>query len=661
MSYVKIKDNVYHIGDPTVFNGLDCNPYLILEGDEALLIDPGSPLDFEVVLKNLKALTELDRIKYIVLHHPDPDLCCSVPLLKKEGVNATIITSWRTMNFLQYYGIDGPSYLIEENKMEFVFKTGRTLEFIPTPYLHSSSAFATYDIKEKLLFSSDLFGAFSQNRTFYADKDYMDRMLSFHELYMPSNTVLRPVMDLLLTYPINMILPQHGSIIADNVKDYIFALRTLECGSMLAPLKKNLMKSGGYLMIFNEIYHRLRSLYPEEEVSAVFHSFEELVIDDSGEVTDYHSEGEVVLNLIFEKIKLQKGLFWIGAIEPFVRKLNAVYDIKLPDVFSVTIGEIASENMKLMEANLELNKTIRSVNEKLVKCPITGLYNEIFLQSLLVEELENEDWRDVGDIASVSIDNFSSYQLNYGSQEEEHVLNNLAYMFQEEFGDNSVFRLDYAEFGLYVKGYKKEDLIARLDKIRFLISKSNLFLGSLTISVGVAFRDEIQLDNPSYEITARNYLVLSLNRLRISKTKGKNMVYYQGEANMQEYTTGLVLLVDSDETNLELLKNFIGEEGMEVIIARDGMEAYEMALHHKPKVIISEAILNKMDGFVLREQLLQNSETKDIETIILSYKKDAESVERAMELGITYYLKKPYLLSELMGIIRRKVKGVGGR
>ena len=80
-------------------------------------------------------------------------------------------------------------------------------------------------------------------------------------------------------------------------------------------------------------------------------------------------------------------------------------------------------------------------------------------------------------------------------------------------------------------------------------------------------------------------------------------------------------------------------------------------MEHKPKVVVSELILSKLDGFVLREQILQNSETKDVETIFLSYKKDEDSVERALDLGITYYLKKPYILSELVGIVKLKVKG----
>jgi diguanylate cyclase (GGDEF)-like protein len=545
--------------------------------------------------------------------------------------------------------------------MRLVLNTGRCLEFIPTPYLHFAGSFVSYDEKEKLLFSSDLFGAFSHNRTFYADDSYMDKMLSFHELYMPSNSVLRPIMDILLSYPIDIILPQHGSIIRDRVMDYIHALRTLECGSMLAPLRKNLMKSGGYLMIFNEVYRRLRSLYPFEEVCEVFRAVPNLIIDESCEVRDYHSDGEAVWNEIFEAVRQQKGMGWITVMEPFVRNLCAVYDLTLPDVFSTTLNEMASENDRLKETNIALDQTVKAVNDKLVKCPVTGLYNEAFFRSLLEEELMNEDWSRLGDLVSISVDNFTSYQMKYGVKEGHNVLNNLAYMLQESFGDCCVFRMEFTEFALYVKGFDKSRLIEKLEEIRIAVSKSNFFLGDLTISGGVAFRGEIRLDLPSYEKTADEYLKLSLTRQRIAKKSGKNMISWQGEGEQVEKAKDSVLVVDSDETNLALLKNFISEEGISVLIARDGVEAYELVMEHKPKVVVSEVILNKVDGFVLREQILQNSETKDIETILLSYKKDEESVERALDLGITYYLKKPYILSELVGIVRRKVKGNAAR
>lgn len=656
MGFETIADGIYFVGDSFSRNGLDCNPYLMIDGDEAVLFDPGSAIEFDAVLENLREVIELDKISYIVLHHQDADICSSVPLYEKLGIEAKIVTTWRTMTLVQYYGIESEYYLLEENNFCLKLKSGRELSFIQTPYLHFPGAFVTYDEKTKVLFSSDLFGAFSFNRTLFADDTYMDKMLTFHEHYMPSNSVLRPVMDVLLTYNIEMIMPQHGSIINKEVKKYITALRTLECGTLLAPIKKNLKESGGYIHVFNDVYTRYCSLFPYEEVKEIFGGIDVIGFEEDI-IADYTGSPENVWNSIFDTIKSEKGMIWITVVEPHIRNICATYDIPLPHALESLIHSAQLENERLIQMNKSLEQTIKSVNEKLIKCSVTGLYNEVFLKSLLLEELDNEDWRDIGAFVTVGIDNFSKYKLTYGVEEEHSVLNNISYIMKEGFGENSVFRMESTDFAVYLKGIPKESIIEKLEEMRTDISRSQLFLGKITVSIGVAFANEINLDDATLDLTVQHYMELSLNRLRIAKLKGKNYLCHEGFDLDSEGASNSVLIVDHDETNLEVIKTFISDLGVEILVAKDGYEALDLAELHIPKLIISEINLPKMDGFLLREQLNSNSKTKDIEFVYLSYLKDEDSVNRAIDLGVMHYLKKPYLLSELIGIIKRNVKG----
>ncbi len=657
MSYLELRNGIYHIGDPTTQNGLNCNPYLLIDGNEAVLFDPGSPLDYATVLENIQKLISLDQIKYIVLHHQDPDFCASVPLLERDGVKAELVTSWRAMTLIQFYGAHLPFYLIEEHQMQLEMASGRTLSFLSTPYLHFAGAFVTYDAATNSLFSSDLFGAFSYNPTLFADEQYLNKMLAFHEHYMPSNAILRPVMDLLELIKIDAILPQHGSIINANVPKYIEALKKLECGSLLTPVKKNLMQSGGYLMVFNQIYDRLISLYPAEDVTQVFNAITALKFNELGEIITYDHDGDTVWNQIFSVIKEKKGVLWLSILEPFVQTLCGIYDLPLPQVFENTYGEIISENKKLQEINLALDQTIKTANDRLVRCQITGMYNEVFFRSLLSEEFENEDWRNLGALVCIRIDDFDDYKTQFGDQEGRTVLNNMAYLLKEEFGSNAAYRMDFADFGLYLKNAQKQVIIEKVDRFRMKISKSDFFMGDLTISAGVAFAEEINLDTVSREAAIDQYLNLALERLRSAELAGRNKVCFEGENEADISATARVLLVDPDQTNVLVLEAFLKEEGIEVISTDNGIDAANLARTLLPDMIISEVMLQKLDGFGLREKVLANSETKDIPFVFLSHKKDEESVERAMQLGVTHYLQKPYLLAEMLGIIRTRIKG----
>lgn len=416
------------------------------------------------------------------------------------------------------------------------------------------------------------------------------------------------------------------------------------------------MQSGGYTMVFREVYNRIASLYAEQDVKDVFTTIDAIEFDDDNVIISYHQDGDTVWNTIFSVIKEKKGMLWLSVLEPFVQTLCGIYDLELPDVFKNSFNDIISENKRLLEVNQALDQTVKSANDRLVKCQITGLYNGTFFQSLLVEELENEDWRDLGALVCINIDDFADYTIQYGNQEERNVLNNMAYLLKEEFGGNSVYRLDYSDFTLYLKKLTKKEVIAKVERFRVKMSKSDLFVGDLTISAGIAFSDEIELDASTYEVTISQYQNLALERLRSAVLSDKNSVCFEGENNSIVSSKGKVLVVDTDLTNVLLIKAFLAEDGIEVITADNGLDAAELAINHLPKVIISEIMLNKLDGFGFRERILNHSTTKNLEFIFLSHKKDGESVERAIELGVTHFIHKPYLLTELLGIVKKKLR-----
>lgn len=655
---MKIVEQIYHVGDLKSINGLDCNPYLLIDEEEAVLFDPGSNLDFEVVLENVKNLIDINKIKYIVLHHQDPDFCSSVPQFENLGLRPKIVTSWRSMTLIQYYDIQSEYYVLEEHGHELILTSGRVIHFIPTPYLHFAGAFASYDTKTKVLFSSDLFGAFSFNRTMFADDEYMEKMITFHEHYMPSNSVIRPVMEVLSTYDIAMILPQHGAIINKEIGKYIEALRTLECGTLLNPIKKDLLASGGYLRIFNDVLKRLLALYPRETVLDIFQPVSEITINSEDNVIGYTGNPNQVWNDLFEVIRDRAGMIWITSIEPYVRKLAATYEIQIPEVFESMLTTVDLENQKLLKINQSLEQTISIVNERLIKNSVTGLYNEIFLKSLLIEELEKEDWKDIGAFICIGIDNFSNYKLFYGVEEVNVALNNMAYLLKEKFGNNAVFKLDTTDFGIYLKGHSRESVIEKTEALRVMIAKSDLFLEKLTVSIGIVFSNEIKIDLSSFDLTATQYMELSFTRLRKAKHAGKNRVCATGVEELENASKNSVLIVDTDRTNAEVLRTFIKNMGIEVLIAEDGYQALEIVEEKLPDMIVTEINIPKMDGFLLKEQLMSNSKTKNIEVIYLSYQKDEDSVNRAQELGVIHYVKKPYLLSELLGLIKRNISGV---
>lgn len=665
---VEIACGVYWVGGGGLEGDLRCNPYLLVDGDEAVLFDPGSVLDFSAVYENIKSIIPPERIKYLVLHHQDPDLCSSIPLFEREGLSFQLVTHWRAKTLIDYYGVRSPYYIVNEQAFRLVLASGREIRFVQTPYLHFPGAIVSYDIQSKILFTSDLFGAFANDSGLYAGPDYLESMKMFHEHYMPSNEILRPVMETFLNMDIAMLAPQHGSIINTDVKEYIKVLRDLECGSFLTPIKKDLKRSGGYSSICSLILKRYAALYGVEEVKSAIAGLKITIAGDAFDIIDYNYTGDVLWDNLFDYIHARKGMSWIIVIEPFVRKMTCEYDLPLPQIFEAAlkkaeeeVSKLSEENARLIELNLKLNESVESTREKLLKCPVTGLYNQDFFISYLSNETSTGYWRQNNvnpALLVVSVDNMAQIKHAYGNTEVAHSLSIIAYMLQETVPDNSIiFKLEGSVLACYLPDAAHEEAVALAEKIGNAISSSERFIEQITLSIGVVTMNEIIEAGSDFEQSLEAMYDIAEFRVKLAKANGMNTVCGSSKITRYQEETGKVLLVDTDEIITDTLKVFLERFRYRVFTAKDGVEALTIAEKEAPDVVISEIMLPKLDGFLLREKLMMQSHTKDVLFIVISHVKDAPAIKRAQSLGIMHYFQKPFMLSELLGVVKYQIKG----
>ncbi len=232
---VRGTDDIWWVGFGDKKVGFANNPYLIVEDDEAMLIDPGPRGKFYKIVHNkvAKALKgDFEKIKYMAVQHEDPDLCAALPLFAQIiDENAKLYAQTRSAAFIPYFGYEGPIVTIEDND-EMTFKSGRKLTFITTPYVHFAGANVIYDHKTKTLFSSDIFGAFSVDWNLYANEYYIEAMKAFGEPYFGDHRSVASAMEKFEKLDIERICPQHGSIIdgKENVKNAIKATKEMIVG-----------------------------------------------------------------------------------------------------------------------------------------------------------------------------------------------------------------------------------------------------------------------------------------------------------------------------------------------------------------------------------------------------------------------------------------------
>ncbi len=246
---IEIADGIYWIGYADDHSGLHCNPYIIVDDGEVVLIDGGSKDDFStVMLKILRLGINPNQINRLIYQHFDPDLCGNLPHLEAIIPNPDLkIISHKDNNvFINYYSSATPKLCIEEIGYAYTFKSGRRLEFYRTPYAHSPGSFITYDSSTRTLFSSDIFGSYDINWGLYSNipkecyecksgaKCHLGEsgcnvqgILEFHRKNMNSTESLKYALDQIEKLDPLLVAPQHGSLI-DSKEELIMIINKLK-------------------------------------------------------------------------------------------------------------------------------------------------------------------------------------------------------------------------------------------------------------------------------------------------------------------------------------------------------------------------------------------------------------------------------------------------
>jgi DNA-binding response OmpR family regulator len=114
-----------------------------------------------------------------------------------------------------------------------------------------------------------------------------------------------------------------------------------------------------------------------------------------------------------------------------------------------------------------------------------------------------------------------------------------------------------------------------------------------------------------------------------------------------------LLVIENDESLVDLVSFYFSEQGYTVYTASDGDKGVAAALEHKPSAIICDVIMGEMHGFDVLRTLRATPDMKDTVIIITSAKAYKPDIERARELGATEYVVKPFRTEELLALVER--------
>jgi DNA-binding NarL/FixJ family response regulator len=121
-----------------------------------------------------------------------------------------------------------------------------------------------------------------------------------------------------------------------------------------------------------------------------------------------------------------------------------------------------------------------------------------------------------------------------------------------------------------------------------------------------------------------------------------------------------ILCIEDDHETVELLVEILGDEGFDVVVARDGREGVNR-IGERPNLILCDVDMPHMSGFEVLQQLRKSqNQIRNIPFVFITAYGSRDSHLEARRLGADDFLNKPLDFELLVEIIRNRLAH-GGR
>lgn len=545
---VQVAERIWWVGHRQENDLFQCHVYLIEQGEQSVLLDPGSVLTFRHTLRKIEEIVPFSHVRYFVCHHQDPDITGVLPLIDQmvSRDDAVLVTHWRTQTLIKHYGLSHlPFWLVDAHDWKLSL-ADRCLEFVFTPYAHFPGAICTFDPVSRILFSSDLFGGLTPEFALVAqDERYFEAIRPFHEHYMPSRDILGYALRAIERHPVRLIAPQHGSIIPEHLVSFMIdQLKTLECGlyliargntdvQRLSQINQTLRDITETLLVyrdFRDIANKLLEITQRvlPAISLEFHARldegQVLHLSPTSRYRGIEAEPPPAVARILDLDRKQWSALNVAGAAAFMLANNAdgSSNLMLP-LFSpshgtaqavailhlaepVTSTEEVRQVIEQMSVPLQvtvereviyrqLDLERQRIYERSIRDPLTGLFTRIYMQEVVQRLCDIQDRNPNHRVAllMLDIDHFKPINDVHGHNQGDVVLRRVAAEVLAVVRSSDIpVRLGGEEFAIFLAGDAvaeaatvAERLRGRVAQLRFAAPMENQ---TVTASFGVAIR-----------------------------------------------------------------------------------------------------------------------------------------------------------------------------
>ncbi|MCC7261722.1 MAG: ATP-binding cassette domain-containing protein [Candidatus Latescibacteria bacterium] len=311
-----------------------------------------------------------------------------------------------------------------------------------------------------------------------------------------------------------------------------------------------------------------------------------------------------------------------------------------PDELSRLIEKLEAEEAGAQQEAQDL----REINQRWAQLVgtdrVSGLPNKLaFLEALVPAEIQQA--RKSGDPVGfllMSADNLGAITETHGRNAGDQVVRGLASFLQSvNRGEEILAHLDGANFALLLYPASADQVHRRAQTLREQVAGHALPCADTAVHLTISAA------------------VFSIDSAAITDPKAATVAAFERPASAGQavdLTGTRILVVDDIPANLDVLFQTLEVLACEVLVARDGESALQLAARARPELILLDVMMPGIDGYETCRRLKADPALREIPVLFLTAREDVEGVVEGFAAGGLDYILKPFRSEEVVARLR---------
>jgi DNA-binding response OmpR family regulator len=114
-----------------------------------------------------------------------------------------------------------------------------------------------------------------------------------------------------------------------------------------------------------------------------------------------------------------------------------------------------------------------------------------------------------------------------------------------------------------------------------------------------------------------------------------------------------ILVVDDNEDNAHIIRDYLESKGYQIAVAYNGDEAMTLFESVKPSIVLLDVMMPGRDGWQVCREIKTSPSGKNVRVVMVTALQDWMDKRQALETGADDFVEKPFELAKLGEVVER--------